>query len=219
MRRRLTLYDTLGVGPGASEHEIRSAFRKLTRQYHPDRFIGEDRIRAEKKFQEITEAFNVLSDPAARERYDKETGTSGDTSAMDPAEIARRLSSKGAQELRAGNLQQAVDDLRLAVNHDDSASRAHYFLALALSRVPGQDKEALRHADRAAQLEPNSAPILAEAAARSAAVGMRSRAQRFAEQSLALDPTNAKAQEVVDSMIAAEDRENEGFLGRFRRKG
>ena len=61
-------YDILGVGRSASEDEIRTAFRKLARQYHPD--VNKD-PGAEEKFKEINEAYGVLSDSDKRARYDR----------------------------------------------------------------------------------------------------------------------------------------------------
>lgn len=61
-------YEILGVSRNASEDEIKSAFRKLARQYHPDVSKAPD---AEEKFKEINEAYGVLSDADKRARYDR----------------------------------------------------------------------------------------------------------------------------------------------------
>jgi molecular chaperone DnaJ len=61
-------YDVLGVGRNAGDDEIKAAFRKLARQYHPDVNKEEG---AEEKFKEINEAYGVLSDPEKRTRYDR----------------------------------------------------------------------------------------------------------------------------------------------------
>ncbi|MCY3916396.1 MAG: molecular chaperone DnaJ [Chloroflexi bacterium] len=61
-------YDVLGVAQGADEREIKSAFRRLARQYHPDVSQEAD---AEEKFKEINEAYEVLSDDDKRARYDR----------------------------------------------------------------------------------------------------------------------------------------------------
>jgi len=61
-------YEVLGVSQGADEGEIKSAFRRLARQYHPD---VSDHPRAEGKFKEINEAYEVLSDEEKRARYDR----------------------------------------------------------------------------------------------------------------------------------------------------
>jgi curved DNA-binding protein len=62
-------YATLGVAKTASQDDIRKAFRKLARQYHPD--VAKDKKNAESKFKEINEAYEVLSDPEKRKRYDE----------------------------------------------------------------------------------------------------------------------------------------------------
>ena len=62
-------YETLGVAKDASAEEIKRAFRKLAMQYHPDKAKG-DKKRAEEKFKEINEAYEVLGDPAKRKKYD-----------------------------------------------------------------------------------------------------------------------------------------------------
>lgn len=62
-------YKTLGVSRSASEKEIKSAFRKLARQYHPDVNPGDEG--AEQRFKEINEAHEVLGDTDNRKKYDK----------------------------------------------------------------------------------------------------------------------------------------------------
>lgn len=62
-------YKILGVERSASADEVRKAYRKLAMQYHPDRNPGDKT--AEEKFKEINEAYQVLSDPQKRSRYDQ----------------------------------------------------------------------------------------------------------------------------------------------------
>lgn len=62
-------YQALGVPRGASDAEIKKAFRKLAREYHPD--VAKDKKKAEEKFKEINEAYEVLGDPAKRKKYDE----------------------------------------------------------------------------------------------------------------------------------------------------
>src|SRR5262249_38699757 len=62
-------YDVLGVKRGASDQEIKNAYRKLARQYHPDRNPGDKQ--AETKFKEVQEAYDVLSDKSKRAQYDQ----------------------------------------------------------------------------------------------------------------------------------------------------
>ncbi len=62
-------YETLGVGKDASEKDIKRAFRKMARQYHPDVNPGD--AQSEERFKEINEAYEVLSDSEKRRKYDQ----------------------------------------------------------------------------------------------------------------------------------------------------
>jgi curved DNA-binding protein len=62
-------YKTLGVGKNAQPEEIKKIYRKLARQYHPD--LNPGNKASEEKFKEINEAYEVLSDPAKRQKYDQ----------------------------------------------------------------------------------------------------------------------------------------------------
>ena len=62
-------YEVLGLQKGASDNDIKKAFRKMAMKYHPDKKPG-DKV-AEEKFKEINEAYAVLSDPEKKEKYDR----------------------------------------------------------------------------------------------------------------------------------------------------
>jgi curved DNA-binding protein len=64
-------YETLGVSKTASADEIKSAFRKLARKHHPDLAKAKEKAAAEEKFKQINEAYEVLSDPEKRSKYDQ----------------------------------------------------------------------------------------------------------------------------------------------------
>jgi molecular chaperone DnaJ len=70
-----TLYDTLGVKKGASQDEIKKAYRKLAAKYHPDKNPGD--ASAEEKFKEVQNAYDTLSDPDKRKSYDQFGSTNG----------------------------------------------------------------------------------------------------------------------------------------------
>src|SRR3989441_3211133 len=72
MALRPDYYKTLGVDKKASAEEIKKAYRKLARKYHPDR--NPDDKQAETRFKEISQAYDVLGDPEKRKQYDSGTG-------------------------------------------------------------------------------------------------------------------------------------------------
>lgn len=68
MAEKRDYYEVLGIEKGASEEEIKKAFRKMALKYHPDRNQGDKE--AEEKFKEVNEAYSVLSDPEMKKKYD-----------------------------------------------------------------------------------------------------------------------------------------------------
>ena len=64
-------YDILGISKGASAAEIKKAYRKMAVKYHPDK--NPDDKSAEEKFKEAAEAYEVLSDPDKKARFDRNT--------------------------------------------------------------------------------------------------------------------------------------------------
>ena len=68
-RMKRDYYEVLGLSKGAEDKEIKRAYRKLAKKYHPDTNPGDKE--AEKKFKEVTEAYSVLSDPEKKKLYDQ----------------------------------------------------------------------------------------------------------------------------------------------------
>ncbi|MEE4209432.1 MAG: J domain-containing protein [Parvularcula sp.] len=112
-------YVVLGVGRQASQDEIRIAYRKLAKQYHPDRNQGDKA--AEEKFKAVTAAFEIIGDEAKRKRFDRGEidadgnergvfGQGGPFQGVDPAEAAERFRRR-AQRGRGGNFGDDFGDI------------------------------------------------------------------------------------------------------------
>src|ERR1700749_4344354 len=126
-------YEILGVGRGASEQDLKGAYRKLAMQHHPDRNPGDHS--AEEKFKEAAEAYSVLSDAQKRAAYDAygHQGVSGaggggfDPSAMDLGDILSQVfgfNDVFGQQRGGGRTRAAKgDDLRydLSLTFEDAA--------------------------------------------------------------------------------------------------
>lgn len=69
-----THYEVLGISPGASQDEVRAAYRERARRLHPDRLLDvtpAERERATRRMRDVNEAWRVLRDPSTRSRYDR----------------------------------------------------------------------------------------------------------------------------------------------------
>ena len=91
MSSKRDYYEVLGVSRGASETEIKSAYRKLAVRYHPDKNPGDHD--AEEKFKEAAEAYSVLSDAQQRANYDRFGHAGVSSSAAGAAGWARKASA------------------------------------------------------------------------------------------------------------------------------
>jgi DnaJ-class molecular chaperone len=188
MTDRRSFYEILGVGPPASQDQIKSAFRRLARERHPDRFKGAVRAQAEKDFQAITEAYNVLRDPTQRARYDQSLSSKTSQQLSNPRDLARALLAKAMGLVKTGQAAEANEYFAQAIAHDSESAKAHHLYGVFLSRQVGGLEEGLRHLDQAVRLEPNDVRILIDASKAFARAKMLARATRFAQQAAQLAP-------------------------------
>ena len=69
MASKRDFYEVLGIKKGASQSEIKKAYRKMAKKYHPDTNAGDEA--AAEKFKEVSEAYSVLNDPEKKKLYDQ----------------------------------------------------------------------------------------------------------------------------------------------------
>jgi molecular chaperone DnaJ len=203
---RRTLYDVLGVSDSASTDQIKTAFRKLARERHPDRFQGPVRAAAELAFQEITEAYNVLTDLEQRRRYDQQLSSDSKEQLTDPKEISRALLGKALNLSKAGQLSQAEECFMQAVAHDQVSAKAHQLYGMFLAQQNNRLDEALRHIDMAVKLDPKNVKLLLDASRLFARAQMYARATRLVQTAAQLSPGDA----AVETWLA----QLRGFQGR-----
>ena len=82
-------YEVLGVAKNATEEELKKAYRKTAKKFHPD--LNPDNAEAEAKFKEANEAYAVLSDPEKRQRYDQFGHAGVDQQGFDPSGFGRNF--------------------------------------------------------------------------------------------------------------------------------
>src|SRR5688500_9471361 len=115
---KINYYEVLGVERSASEQEIRDRFRKLARESHPDRYKGNDKAEAERKFQTLTEAVNVLTNAAKRKQHDAELSPSAKSGPIDFTQIAKAYTARGVKAYKERDFRAAYEQFDLAVKHN-----------------------------------------------------------------------------------------------------
>lgn len=93
-------YKILGIAKSASEAEIKNAYRKLARKYHPD--VNPNNIEAERKFKELNEANEVLSDPEKRKKYDAYGKDWKHAEAFEEAKRQQRQAKSSSRQSQSG---------------------------------------------------------------------------------------------------------------------
>jgi curved DNA-binding protein CbpA len=210
-------YELLGIGKTATTADVRKAYARLARERHPDRFPDPAaKLNAQQTFQEITAAFNTLSNTRSREEYDRSLAAPARPPV--PEEIARDAFDRGQKLYEAKNFFDAVELLRIAVAHVPQEARYHAALGRALARNPHWVREGIQSLERAMQLAPRQAGYHAELAELLAGQGLRLRARNAAEAALRLDPQHATALKVMEAVGTDEPPADGGIRGLLRRK-
>lgn len=214
-------YSILGVARNASEKEIKERFRQLARDRHPDRFRGEEKVKAEKEFQDITEAFNVLTDPVRRRQVD--LYLDGQKKAKhDPQDVVRVYLNRGIRAFKQKNYIEAASNFSRATDVDPKNAQAWHHLALTCSKEKRWTAKAQEAVQRALELRENHVPYLKLAGKIYEDAGMKSRAKQYYNQALrhgGSDPAVRKALRDLDGGSTEESAKSTGKSSQKEKSG
>ena len=213
-------YEILGVPRTASTTEVRSAYARLARERHPDRFTDAvEKARAEEFFKDLTTAFNTLANDQNRRDYDASLDR---PQVAPPQEIAQNAYRRGLEMFEAKKNHEAVELLRTAVSLFPDQPAFQAALGKALARNPHWAREGMQAIEKAIQLAPGVAVYQSDLAELLLAHGLKLRARKTAEAALRLAPGDARAQRVLDE-VGPSDPEpppaGGGLRGFLKRKG
>ena len=205
-------YTVLAVPRNATEDQIRQRFRELARTRHPDRFHGVEKERAEKEFQEITQAFNVLVDPERRRRHDTELVRPDEGSATDPRQLFRVYLQRGVKAYKEKSYLEAASNFDLATQADPKNGQAWHHLAQACSQQRNFLPRAVDAIERACQLEPMNPSYLKQAGRICALAGQTEKAVQYYRKALQWGGDDDEVRQALESLSGPASRR--GLFGR-----
>ncbi len=213
-------YGVLGVPQGATDEEIRSRFKQLAREKHPDRFQGAAKEAAEEEFQVLTEAFNVLTDPDRRRTHDLDLSRHGTLRARpraqpgeDRGELVRSYLARGVQAYKEGNYSAAAESFDRATQVEPKNPQAWFNLALTCSREARWLTRAVEAVERACELEPMKPSYLKLAGRLFVRAGKPDQAERFFQEALTWGGTDAEVESALEGLRGSR-KGRRGFFGK-----
>ena len=222
-----SFYEILGVPRTASELEIKSAYHKLARRYHPDKAETPDQAASlEAEFAKISTAYNTLKDKEKRAGYDKtlstsvdkgssgsmpaasmSAGGSGDKPAFanastdkNKAMVAKRAFVRGTQMMATGEYAKAAELFDVAIKNNETEAAYHAKLALSLLRSPRSFSRATDAAQRAIELDPYNSDYRIILAELYESANITTMATKTYEEILKWDPANEKARLALENL-------------------
>ncbi len=213
-------YGVLGVPQSASGEEIRSRFKQLAREKHPDRFQGAEKEAAEAEFQAFTEAFNVLIDAERRRLHDLDLsrhGTllarSGAPGDQDRAQLVKSYLARGVQAYKEGNYSAAAESFDRATRVEPKNPQAWFNLALTCSREARWLARAVEAVERACEIEPMKPSYLKLAGRLFARAGKPEEAERFFQEALTWGGSDAEVEAALEELRGGK-KGRRGFFGK-----
>jgi curved DNA-binding protein CbpA len=203
-------YSVLALPRNATEDQIRKRFRELARLRHPDRFQGAEKEAAETEFQEVTQAFNVLSDPERRRRYDSELARPSES---DPRQMCRVYLQRGIKAYKEKSYLDAADNFDRATKAEPGNAQAWQHLALACSQQTNWLPQAVAAIEHACELEPMNPTYLKQAGRILALAGQPERAVVFYRRALQWGEDDPAVQRALDELTKAPPKRG-GLFGK-----
>lgn len=188
-------YEILEITPGASSEEIKAAYHRMAKQWHPDRFLGEEKEQAEIKFRELAEAFNTLKDSARRSAAPTyaPTAPAQAAPAAKPAPNERTpedwfLEAKEAKE--SGNLERAMGLVQVALRGEGKKAEYHQLYAELLVDMGRDPRQAVKAFETVLRLNPKDVEAMLRLADLFQGLGMPQRSARLQQTARELAPNH-----------------------------
>lgn len=190
-------FNVLEIPPEASHEDIKAAYHRLAKRWHPDRFTGPEKAEAETRFRELAEAFSALKDPAKRLTLQQQmTKASAETPGLAAESPQERTPEDWADMAKTafeeGKNDQARALIHYAIRLDAEKPKYHALLASILEREGGDLRAVVKALETAVRLAPKDVDIHLRLATHFQTLGMEARAQRHLQLVLEIAPNHPK---------------------------
>ncbi|GLH72598.1 hypothetical protein GETHLI_11000 [Geothrix limicola] len=190
-------FNVLEIPPDASPEDIKAAYHRLAKRWHPDRFTGAEKVEAESKFRELAEAFSVLKDPAKRlslqQQMPKPQPGMADRDIESPQErTPEDWAAMAKAAFEEGNTDQARALIHYAIRLDEEKASYHALLAAILEKEGGDLRAVVKALESAVRLAPRDVESHIKLATHFTTLGMAARAQRHLQTAREIAPNHPK---------------------------
>jgi curved DNA-binding protein CbpA len=209
-------YQVLGIAPGATPAEIKKAYFKLAKQYHPDRHSDPELINMKEKletlFTALHGAYQTLSDPAKRQEYDHVlSGRKGAAQFEEkrPEEYVENYAEKtgqavayfkaGMKDYSVGNFWGAVEAFAAAVRLDPVKSEYFYHYGVSLAHIPRRRHEAEENLKKAIEIDPLKSAYRLELGALYMKSGLKAKALDVYNAALQQNPAADEFRKAIEA--------------------
>jgi tetratricopeptide (TPR) repeat protein len=204
-------FDVLEIPTDASPEDIKAAYHRLAKQWHPDRYTGAAKEEAEGRFRELAEAFSTLKDPGKRLALVQQMPRSAPApAAAPPREKEKEKDPDSPQERTAedwvnmakeafegGRVEQAQALIHYAIRLDEKKPQYHALLATYLEQGGGDLRAVVKALETAVRLAPRDVDCHLRLAAHFQTLGMAARAQRHLQTAREISPNHPKLRQAA----------------------
>ncbi len=197
-------YQVLGVSRAAFDEEVKKAYFRMARRFHPDRFsaeqAGEYKRQIDEVFDAITTAYKTLSNKALRAAYDAKSKSPAQEDAPSAGKLAEIKFRQGKTLFGQERYQEAISYLREAIREKKDKGDYYLLLAMAEAKVPGYIRKAEEDFLKAISLEPWNPEGYLGLGMLYRKEGLQAKALKMFEKAVQADPDHVAAREAFDDL-------------------
>lgn len=194
-------FEVLEIPADASNEDIKAAYHRLAKQWHPDRYSGKEKEVAETRFRELAEAFSMLKDPGRRLTLQQQQQPARPQAPVPAAPRPQEAAGERTPEDWAAMAREAFNDgkvdqaralIHYAIRMDGSKAGYHALLAGILEQEGGDVRAVIKALETAVRLDPKDVESHIKLAGHFQGLGMAARAQRHLDLARELAPNHPK---------------------------